>query len=144
VRPGGLVGARSLAVRVFRGGARLLYARRDDHIISRCRHFGIASVFVTNSPDLLDPSIFRQIAFLFALKTTSKDDLRTLGRAALVDQASLEAYVAHMPERHCLMIGNVTRYPMMAPAISAVLYPRRVLLCCFGQISTSIMDRGRR
>jgi len=83
------------------------------NIISRCRHFGIASVFVTNSPDLLDPSIFRQIDSLFALKTTSRDDLRTLGRAALVDQASLEAYVAHMPERHCLMVGNVTRYPLV-------------------------------
>ena len=83
------------------------------NIISRCRHFGIASVFVTNSPDLLDPSIFRQVDNLFALKTTSKDDLRTLGRAALVDQASLEAYVAHMPERHCLIVGNVTRYPLV-------------------------------
>ena len=83
------------------------------NIISRCRHFGIASVFVTNSPDLLDPSIFRQVDSLFVLALTNKDDLRTVGRAALVDQATLDAFVGRMPEHHCLIVGNVTQYPLM-------------------------------
>ena len=83
------------------------------NIISRCRHYGIASVFVSNSPDLLDASIFRQIDSLFVMGLTNKDDLRTIGRAALLDQASLDAFVSRLPEHHCLVAGKITQYPLV-------------------------------
>lgn len=84
------------------------------NIITRGRHIGLASVFVTNTPQKLPDTVFRQLDNLFLLALTHKDDIRNVGKNSFTDEATIESFATRMPERHALFIGNVTdRYPLV-------------------------------
>jgi hypothetical protein len=84
------------------------------NMITRGRHIGIASVFVTNTPQKLPDTVFRQLDNLFLLSLTHKDDIRNVSKNSFTDEATIESFATRMPERHALMIGNVTdRYPLV-------------------------------
>jgi hypothetical protein len=84
------------------------------NIITRGRHIGLASVFVTNTPQKLPDTVFRQLDNLFLLNLTHKDDIRNVSKNSFTDEATIESFATRMREHHALIIGNVTdRYPLV-------------------------------
>lgn len=84
------------------------------NIITRGRHIGMASVFVTNTPQSLPDAVFRQLDNLLLLALTHKDDIRSVSKNSFTDEDTIESFATRMPERHALIVGNVTdRYPLV-------------------------------
>lgn len=84
------------------------------NIITRGRHIGMASVFVTNTPQNLPESVFRQLDNLFLLGLTHRDDIRSVSKNSFTDEATIQSFATRMPERHALIIGSATdRYPLV-------------------------------
>ena len=83
-------------------------------IITRARHIGIASFFITNTPQELPDPVFRQIDNLFLLGLSHNDDIRSVGRNSFTDEETIESFATRMPRHHGLMMGKITdRYPLM-------------------------------
>jgi DNA helicase HerA-like ATPase len=84
------------------------------NIITRGRHIGISSVFVTNTPEKLPDNVFRQLDNLFLLNLTHKDDIRRVSENSFTDEETIESFSTRMLPRHALIIGRVTdRYPII-------------------------------
>jgi DNA helicase HerA-like ATPase len=84
------------------------------NVITRGRHIGIGSVFVTNTPQKLPDTVFRQLDNLFLLGLTHRDDIRNVSRNSFTDEATIESFATRMPQRHAMIVGNVTdRYPLV-------------------------------
>lgn len=95
------------------------------NIITRGRHIGIASVFVTNTPQELPDTVFRQLDNLFLLSLTHRDDIRNVSKNSFTDEATIESFATRMPQHHALFIGNVTdRYPLVVSVDDLTGMPR--------------------
>jgi len=100
---------------IFFEEAHLYVSRQSiDYIVTRARHLGITSFFVTNMIQGLDEAILRQADNLFLLRIPFEDDVRHVSRGAATDFATMDALVRRLRQRHALVIGNVTaQYPLM-------------------------------
>lgn len=84
------------------------------NLITRGRHIGMVSFFVTNTPQELPDAVFRQLDNLFLLALTHKDDIRNVSKNSFTDEDTIQSFATRMPEHHALIIGNVTdRYPLV-------------------------------
>ena len=93
-----------------------LYVSRSsiDYIVTRARHLGITSFFVTNMIHGLDEAVLRQADNLFLLRVPFEDDVRHVSRGAATDYETMAAFVRRLRERHALVIGNATaQYPLI-------------------------------
>ncbi len=100
---------------IFFEEAHLYVSRQSiDYIVTRARHLGITSFFVTNMIQGLEEAILRQADNLFLLRIPYEDDVRHVSRGAATDFATMDALVRRLRHRHALVIGNVTaQYPLM-------------------------------
>lgn len=84
------------------------------NLITRGRHIGMASVFVTNTPQNLPDTVFRQLDNLFLLGLTHKDDIRNVSKNSFTDEDTIQSFATRMPYGHALIMGNATdRYPLI-------------------------------
>lgn len=84
------------------------------NLITRGRHIGMASVFVTNTPQELPDTVFRQLDNLFLLSLSHKDDIRNVSKNSFTDEETIQSFATRMPKYHALIMGNVTeRYPLI-------------------------------
>jgi len=93
-----------------------LYLRETywDDIVTRMRHLGIFTTFITNQPDTIQESIYRQADNIFLFNFTNERDLEVVSRAARVDGESVKLLVKDLPQGHCLAIGDVVRdFPLV-------------------------------
>ncbi len=93
-----------------------LYVSRQsiDYIVTRARHLGITSFFVTNMIHGLDETILRQADNLFLLRIPFDDDVRHVSRGAATDYETMAAFVRRLRQKHALAVGRVTaQYPFM-------------------------------
>jgi len=88
-----------------------LYLRETywDDIVTRMRHLGIFTTFITNQPDTIQESIYRQADNIFLFNFTNERDLDVVSRAAKVDGESVRLLVKDLPAGHCLAIGDVVK-----------------------------------
>lgn len=100
---------------VFFEEAHLYVSRQSiDYIVTRARHLGITSFFVTNMVHGLDEAVLRQADNLFMLRIPFEDDVRHVSRGAATDYETMAAFVRRLRQHHALAIGNVTdQYPLM-------------------------------
>jgi len=94
-----------------------LYLRETywDDIVTRMRHFGIFTTFVTNQPDTIRQNIYRQADNIFLFNFTNENDLETVSRAARVDSETVKLIARDLPPHHCLILGKVVRdFPVVA------------------------------
>ena len=100
---------------VFFEEAHLYVSRQSiDYIVTRSRHLGITSFFVTNMIHGLDEAVLRQADNLFLLRVPFEDDVRHVSRGAATDYETMTAFVRRLRQRHALVIGNVTtNYPLI-------------------------------
>jgi hypothetical protein len=100
---------------IFFEEAHLYVSRRSiDYIVTRARHLGITSFFVTNMIHGLDEAVLRQADNLFLLRIPFEDDVRHVSRGAATDYETMEAFVRRLRQRHALTIGVATaQYPLI-------------------------------
>ena len=94
-----------------------LYLRETywDDIVTRMRHFGIFTTFITNQPDTIRESIYRQADNIFLFNFTNEHDLDVVSRAARVDVETVRSIARDLPPHHCLTLGKVVRdFPIVA------------------------------
>jgi len=88
-----------------------LYLRETywDDIVTRMRHFGVFTTFVTNQPDTIRENIYRQADNVFLFNFTNEHDLETVSRAAKVDAETVKSIARDLPAHHCLLLGTAVR-----------------------------------
>jgi DNA helicase HerA-like ATPase len=93
-----------------------LYLRKTywEDIVTRMRHLGIFSTFITNQPDSISESIYRQADNIFLFNFTNENDLSTVSKATMVDVETVNVITKELPPRHCLVLGKVTNdFPLI-------------------------------
>lgn len=93
-----------------------LYLRETywDDIVTRMRHFGIFTTFITNQPDTIRENIYRQADNIFLFNFTNEHDLDVVSRAARVDAETVRSIARDLPPHHCLTLGKVVKdFPMV-------------------------------
>lgn len=100
---------------IFFEEAHLYVARQSiDYIVTRARHLGMTSFFVTNMIHGLDETILRQADNIFLLRIPFEDDVRHVSRGVATDYETMGAFVRRLRQHHALAIGNVTgQYPLI-------------------------------
>ena len=100
---------------IFFEEAHLYVSKKSiDYIITRARHLGITSFFVTNMIHGVDEAVLRQADNLFLLRILFEDDVRHVSRGAATDYETMMAFVRRLRQRHALVVGNVTsQFPLM-------------------------------
>lgn len=78
-----------------------------EDIITRMRHFGIFTTFITNQPDAIDDCIYRQVDNIFLFNFTSDADLERISKISLVDTDTVRSIVKTLAQRECFVIGKV-------------------------------------
>jgi len=85
-----------------------------DDIVTRMRHFGIFTTFITNQPDTIRENIYRQADNIFLFNFTNEHDLEVVSRAARVDAETVKSIARDLPPHYCLALGRVVRdFPMV-------------------------------
>jgi hypothetical protein len=93
-----------------------LYLRETywDDIVTRMRHFGVFTTFITNQPDTIRENIYRQADNLFLFNFTNENDLETVSRASKVDAETVKSVARDLPPHHCLVLGKiVNEFPVV-------------------------------
>ncbi len=80
-----------------------------EDLITRMRHFGVFTVFVTNQPDAIDQKIYRQVDNIFLYSFSNDADLSLVSQASMVDSDTVKAIVRTLPPRMCLVLGHAVR-----------------------------------
>ncbi|HKU49183.1 MAG TPA: hypothetical protein VJP79_04485, partial [Nitrososphaera sp.] len=99
-----------------------LYIRETywEDIITRMRHFGIYTTFITNQPDAISDGIYRQVDNIFLFNFTNDSDLDKISKVSLVDNDTIRSIVRTLPQRQCLAIGKaVCDLPMVVKVAAA-------------------------
>jgi hypothetical protein len=94
-----------------------LYLRETywDDIVTRMRHFGIFTTFITNQPDTIRENIYRQADNIFLFNFTNEHDLDVVSRAARVDCETVKSIARDLPPHYCLALGKVVMdFPIVA------------------------------
>jgi DNA helicase HerA-like ATPase len=88
-----------------------LYLRETywDDIVTRMRHYGVFTTFVTNQPDTIRESIYRQADNVFLFNFANEHDLETVSHAAKVDAETVKSIARDLPVQHCLLLGSVVK-----------------------------------
>jgi hypothetical protein len=88
-----------------------LYLRETywTDIVTRMRHFGVFTTFVTNQPDTIRENIYRQADNIFLFNFTNERDLETVSRAARVDSETVKSIAQGLPPHRCLVLGKAVR-----------------------------------
>lgn len=85
-----------------------------EDLITRMRHFGIYSTFITNQPDAINDTIYRQVDNIFLFNFTNDADLEKISKVSLLDGATIKSLVKTLSHRNCLAIGKaVSNLPMV-------------------------------
>lgn len=93
-----------------------LYISRNTigYIVTRARHLGMTSFFVTNMISGLDEAVLRQADNLFLLHLPFDDDVRHISKSALTDQETMASFIRRLRHHHALVLGEVTgQYPII-------------------------------
>ncbi|UCG37513.1 MAG: ATP-binding protein [Candidatus Bathyarchaeota archaeon] len=88
-----------------------LYLRETywNDIVTRMRHFGLFTTFITNQPDTIRENIYRQADNLFLFNFNNEHDLETVSRASKVDVETVKSVARDLPPYHCLVLGKAVK-----------------------------------
>ncbi|MFH0748502.1 MAG: ATP-binding protein [Candidatus Bathyarchaeota archaeon] len=96
-----------------------LYLRETywEDIVTRMRHLGIFPTFITNQPDSISDSIYRQADNIFLFNFTNENDLATVSKATMVDAQTVNTIAKELSPHHCLILGKVVNdFPLIMKA----------------------------
>ncbi|MCS7135633.1 MAG: DUF87 domain-containing protein [Nitrososphaerota archaeon] len=80
-----------------------------DDVITRMRHLGLSPIFVTNQPDSIPETTYRQADNIILFNFTNEADLEAIAKTSRIDSESVKTIAASLPPRYCLLIGYLVR-----------------------------------
>ena len=93
-----------------------LYLRETywDDVVTRMRHLGLFTTFVTNQPDTIQNSIYRQADNVFLFNFSNEHDLDIVSKVAKLDAETIRMIVRDLPPHRCLAVGDiVANFPLV-------------------------------
>jgi hypothetical protein len=93
-----------------------LYLRETywDDIVTRMRHLGLFTTFITNAPDTIQGGIYRQADNVFLFNFSNEHDLEIVSKVAKLDGDTIRMIVKDLPPHRCLVVGDlVDSFPMV-------------------------------
>ena len=116
-----------------------LYLRETywDDLVTRMRHTGLFPIFVTNQPDMIPETVYRQADNIFLFNFTNESDLEYISKASRVDSETAKRIAKALPPRYCLMIGR------MVNDLPIVVKVREMPLKTMGETRLFFKLRGR-
>ncbi|MCS7142508.1 MAG: DUF87 domain-containing protein [Aigarchaeota archaeon] len=93
-----------------------LYLRETywDDMVTRMRHIGVSPIIVTNQPDSVPETIYRQADNVFLFNFTNERDLENISKSTNVDVETVKKIVPNLPRGSALLIGRlVNDVPMV-------------------------------
>lgn len=94
-----------------------LYLRETywDDIVTRMRHLGLFTTFITNQPDSINESIYRQLDNIFLFNFQNDKDLEAISKTTKIDSDSIKVIVKNLPPKHCFILGDAANnFPIIA------------------------------
>lgn len=87
---------------------------RIENLVTRARHLGITSTFITNMVTQLNETVLRQVDNLFLLYLPHRDDVRHVAKSATTDEETISAFAQRIERHHALLVGAATgQYPIV-------------------------------
>jgi len=88
-----------------------LYLRETywEDIVTRMRHLGLFTFFITNQPDSIHEDIYRQVDTFFLFNFKNENDLNTITKVSKVDSESMKSITYSLEPYHCLAVGQATK-----------------------------------
>ncbi len=85
-----------------------LYLRETywEDIVTRMRHLGLFTTFITNQPDSIPEDIYRQVDSIFVFNLRNEHDLDTISKVARIDGETMRLIAGSLEPHHCLMVGQ--------------------------------------
>ena len=80
-----------------------------DDLVTRMRHFGLFPTLITNQPDAIDHSIYRQADNIFLFNFTNDLDLEMISRTSTIDASSVKSMVKTLQRGDCLILGKAVQ-----------------------------------
>ncbi len=114
-----------------------------EDLITRMRHFGVFTVFVTNQPDAIDQKIYRQVDNIFLYNFSNDSDLGLVSQASMADTDTVKAIVRTLPPRMCLLLGYAVRNLPVVVSIDPFDSPASGLTRRFFQDSLEVSTLAR-
>lgn len=85
-----------------------------NDIVTRARHLGTTTTFITNMVTDLDEVVLRQVDNLFLLYLPHDADVRHVSKSAITDEETVSAFAQRMKAHHAMVIGEATGgYPIV-------------------------------
>jgi len=94
-----------------------------DALVTRARHTGITSFFITNTPTALSEGVLRAADNLFVFRLPLEEDIKWVAKSGMIEESSLVGLVRALPRYACLAMGEISSgYPM-------ILFPDPLVGC---------------
>ncbi len=91
--------------------------RAVENLLTRVRHIGVGSVFISNTPKKLPETVFRTLDTMVLLPMTHTDDIRAVSQNSFLDTDSVQALVTRLKRHHALIVGSATGgFPLVVRA----------------------------
>jgi hypothetical protein len=85
-----------------------------DALVTRARHTGITSFFITNTPTALPEGILRAADNLFVFRLPLEEDIKWVAKSGKIEESSLFVLVKALPQHACLALGEISGgYPLI-------------------------------
>ena len=85
-----------------------------DALVTRARHTGITSFFITNTPTALPEAVLRAADNLFVFQLPLEEDIKWVAKSGMTGESSLLTLVQALPRHACLALGEATEaYPVV-------------------------------
>src|SRR5207244_13334980 len=78
------------------------------------RPIGLFTTFITNQPDTVQETIYRQADNVFIFNFTNEHDIETIGKVVKSDSETIRSLIRGTAARRCLLLRNVVHdLPLM-------------------------------
>jgi hypothetical protein len=85
-----------------------------DALVTRARHTGITSFFITNTPTALPEGVLRAADNLFVFRLPLEEDIKWVAKSGMIEESSLTSLVKALPQHACLALGEISGgYPLV-------------------------------
>jgi len=114
-----------------------LYLRETywEDLVTRMRHIGLFPILITNQPNCIPESVYRQADNVFLFNFTNEVDLNYISKISRVDSETAKRIAKALPPRHCLIVGKavndlpivvkVDQIPLMTMGETKLLFKLR-------------------
>ena len=85
-----------------------------DALVTRARHTGVTSFFITNTPTALPEGVLRAADNLFVFRLPLEEDIKWVAKSGMIEESSLTGLVKALPQHACLALGEISGgYPLV-------------------------------